>query len=218
MSNKWKRRKAHHIKKEVCRRARKSKNRRDDSLELWSESWFGKRAFLYVDDPEDKSELSKKVDYIFLWDGTCEFILVEHKGRTEARFNEHWLQNITRQASEQFESMRQEENLLDDPTNTPSILLIRFEKKLPGLVKRVTQTLNSKPNHLQIDMVCLLFPNEKSWRKKAVCVVRRGDVTAIAMSYFFLNHLYFWTTGRPLPGLIFVFECVGLDIDTLRIE
>lgn len=214
MTNKTKRDKAR-IKKEACRKARKRKVSRSAPPELWSEPWFGKRAFLYIDDPEDKSDIGKRPDFIWLFPDET-FALAEYKDRISV-FAPNWFENVAATASEQFDSMRGQPNLLNVPQETPSVLILRFRVGPPRLVAQINRSMNSEDNHKSIDMVCCLFPSEKSWLNRVVCIIRTFDSRAAMLARKFLDIFYIWNTGNRLPGEIVISPRPGLDVSIARI-
>lgn len=171
---------------------------------LWSEEWFADRAFLYVDDPRDKSELKGKVDFIFRAHRCKDYILVEHKNRIFSKISKNWLEDIMNTASNQFFSIRQELNLLDSPKDSPSALIIRYTKLDTSVLQLISNTLSSEASHCQIDTVCVLFTQEKLWRKRAVCVYREGHFQGLTTSDDFLTDLFRWTEDvSGIPRLAF---------------
>ena len=202
------------LKKEERRRARKRKDRRDHSLELWSEKWFGDKVYLYIDDPKDISDIGKKPDFL-IETKESQYILAEHKKRTTS-YTEWWLQNVMEDATGKFLSLRTLPDFLDS-SDIPAILILLLSQDLAKVKIRVAESLNSKENNTNIDIICLLAPGQKGWSKKAVCFFRRDDLAATKAAFDFLDYLYYLTMGELLPGFILFSAVRDLEIDNARI-
>jgi len=180
----------------------------------WSEKWFGDKVYLYIDDPKDISDIGKRPDFL-IETKESQWILAEHKKRTTS-YTEWWLQNVMEEATGKFLSLRTLPDFLDS-SDLPAILILLISQDLAKVQIRVADSLNSKENNTNIDIICLLAPGQKGWSKQAVCFFRRDDLVATKAAFDFLDYLYYLTTGELLPGFILVSEVRDLEIDNARI-